>query len=209
MIPTYREPQNIYVTSLEAFALMQTLNAEILASRSATLVLEKWCRGPVVAERIENAAKALSPELKRHLHLEAGEEMKYRRVRLRCGSRVLSEADNWYVPGRLTAEMNRLLETTGTPFGKTVQPLEPYRRTLAMRLLWSPFAGCPLAIPDSLFEHRAVLYTRDHLPFSLVNETYTRQSIMPRRQPARECVSAGPALGAGSAPWSPNPGTYR
>jgi hypothetical protein len=31
------------VSRLEALALIETLNAEILASRSATLTLEKWC----------------------------------------------------------------------------------------------------------------------------------------------------------------------
>lgn len=33
-----------FVARLEALALIQTLNAEILASRSATLTLENWCR---------------------------------------------------------------------------------------------------------------------------------------------------------------------
>src|SRR5258708_10417388 len=32
-----------FLSRLEALALVQTLNAEILASRSATLTLEKWC----------------------------------------------------------------------------------------------------------------------------------------------------------------------
>jgi hypothetical protein len=32
-----------FLTRLEAVALVQTLNAEILASRSATLTLERWC----------------------------------------------------------------------------------------------------------------------------------------------------------------------
>ena len=32
-----------FLTRLEAVALVQTLNGEILASRSATLTLEKWC----------------------------------------------------------------------------------------------------------------------------------------------------------------------
>ena len=32
-----------FLTRLEGLALVQTLNGEILASRSATLTLEKWC----------------------------------------------------------------------------------------------------------------------------------------------------------------------
>jgi hypothetical protein len=92
-------------------------------------------------------------------------------------------------------EMNRLLETTDTPFGRAVQPLGPYRRTLEVRMLWAPLpdgwerqpresgaaaaatvAG-PLTIPDALFEHRAVLYTRDHTPFSEVHEVYQRELL--------------------------------
>src|SRR5690349_12449727 len=33
-----------FLTRLETVALMQTLNAELLASRSATLTLERWCK---------------------------------------------------------------------------------------------------------------------------------------------------------------------
>jgi hypothetical protein len=100
---------------------------------------------------------------------------------------VLSAAENWYVPDRLTAEMNRLLETTTTPFGRAVEPLQPYRRTFAVTLLWTPLpdgwerapslpapTGGALAIPDALFEHRAVLYTGDHKPFAEVREIYQR-----------------------------------
>jgi hypothetical protein len=54
-------------------------------------------------------------------------------VQLWCGDRLLSEADNWYVPSRLTPAMNTALETTDTPFGKAVQELKPYRRTFPLR----------------------------------------------------------------------------
>jgi len=37
-------PLDDFLTRLEAVALMQTLNAELLASRSATLTLERWCK---------------------------------------------------------------------------------------------------------------------------------------------------------------------
>src|SRR5271165_5985439 len=37
------EGPNTFVSRIEALALMQTLRAEILASRSATSILEKWC----------------------------------------------------------------------------------------------------------------------------------------------------------------------
>jgi len=185
-----------FVTRLSAFALMERLNAEILGSRSATLTLESWCRDhamaaePRIAARlIAGVDKAADAEQRQRLQV-TDEHVTYRKVELRCGSHVLSEAENWYVPSRLTAEMNRLLETTDTPFGRAVQRLEPFRQTFEVRLLWSPLPDgweresnarppCattgPLTIPAALFEHRAVLYTREHRPFSEVHEVYQRQ----------------------------------
>jgi chorismate-pyruvate lyase len=133
---------------------------------------------------VKGATKAPTEEQRQRLQVTPQDEVKYRRVRLRCGSRVLSKADNWYVPSRLTPEMNRLLETTDTPFGRAVQPLEPYRQTFAVTVLWSPLpegpstgANSTLSIPDGLFEHRAVLYNREHKPFSEVDEVYRRQLL--------------------------------
>ncbi len=188
-----------FVSRLEALALMQSLNVEILSSSSATLSLEKWCRDhrlaeepKIVARLIRGVDKAPTAEQRRRLQITGREPVKYRRVQLRCGNQVLSEAENWYVPSRLTAEMNRLLETTDTPFGKAIQPLEPYRQNLAVKILWSPLPDGwardssrrstdvttdALAIPDALFEHRAILYTRKHKPFSEVHEVYQRQIL--------------------------------
>jgi chorismate-pyruvate lyase len=186
---------------LEALALMQTLNARILGSRSATASLEAWCGArhlapepKVTARLIPGAAKAPTAEQLQRLQVASADEVKYRRVQLVCGGHVLSEADNWYVPGRLTPEMNRLLETTDTPFGRAVQALEPYRQTFSARLLWVPLpegwegrlagevcegAEGPVAVPAYLFEHRAVLYTGDRRPFSEVGERYTREILAP------------------------------
>jgi len=118
--------------------------------------------------------------------------VKYRSVQLACGEHVLSEADNWYVPGRLSDETNRALETTEAPFGKAIAPLQPFRRTIEMKMRWSPLpdgwevsaaAAAPakangaLAIPHDLFEHTAVVYARDQRPVSEVHETYTREIL--------------------------------
>ncbi|MFL5383996.1 MAG: hypothetical protein ACJ8GN_15855 [Longimicrobiaceae bacterium] len=182
------------LTRTQALALVQGLNAEILASRSATAALEKWCgdqalaREPrVVAEVVAGEPRAPTPEQRQRLRADSGEVVRYRRVRLRCGGHVLSEAENWYLPGRLTPEMNRALETGDTPFGRVVAPLEPRRQTFAARLLWSPLpegwersrrsvppclSHGPLAIPGALFEHRALLLGRDDRPIAEVHEVY-------------------------------------
>ena len=187
-----------FLARVEALALLQTLNAEILASRSATASLEHWCRdhqsvadARIVAQVLPDAARAPDASQRERLEISERDQVRYRKVQLRCGSRVLSEAENWYLPGRLTPEMNRLLDTTGTPFGRAVESLEPYRRTFAVTLLWTPLAdgweresaslpagtGGALAIPEALFEHRAVLYTREHKPFAEVREVYQRQIL--------------------------------
>jgi len=196
---------NTFTARLEALAMIQTLNAEILGSRSATLTLENWCRSHRLAEEprilarpVTGVSKIATAEQRQRLEVTKYEEVKYRRVQLQCGTQVLSEADNWYVPSRLTPEMNRLLETTDTPFGRAIESLEPYRRTFSVTLLWAPLPddweresatiregkNGALAIPAALFEHRAVLYTRDHKPFSEVSEVYQRQILaFPPRSP--------------------------
>jgi hypothetical protein len=197
-----------YEARLQALALIQTLNAAILSSRSATATLEGWCRDhkladtpSIVADVVRGAPTLATSEQRQRLQVSEQEPITYRRVRLRCGTRILSEAENWYVPARLTAEMNRVLEATDTPFGRAVAALEPYRQTFGATLLWSPLpqgwetqhaarvpdaADRSLAIPDALFAHRAILYTRDHTPFAEVSEVYQRQLLAfppPRRLP--------------------------
>jgi hypothetical protein len=187
-----------FESRLQALALIQTLNSDILASRSATASLERWCRDhrlaedpSIVAAPSRGAGQPATVEQRQRLQIAEHERVAFRHVRLRCGQRTLSEADNWYVPSRLTAEMNRLLDTTDAPFGPVVQALEPYRRTLAATLLWAPLpagwergstplpatTASALAIPDALFEHRAVLYTREGMPFAEVDEIYQRDLL--------------------------------
>ena len=188
---------NSFSGRLEALALLETLNADLLAHDSATLTLERWCGdhiladpARIVAERVSGADKPASAEVRAALDVKPDEPVSYRRVRLKCGDHVLSEADNWYVPARLTPEMNHVLETTDTPFGKAVAALHFRRHTLSANLLWRPLpkgwdmgtapasdeAGA-LKIPDHVLEHRAVLSTPDGAPFSEVVETYTSEVL--------------------------------
>ncbi|MBL1255271.1 hypothetical protein [Methylocystis sp. Sn-Cys] len=182
-----------FLSRVEVLALIQTLNASLLASRSATMTLERWCADhkmalepKIVATRVSGADKPPSDETRQRLRVDLSEPVKYRRVQLSCGAHVLSDADNWYVPGRLSQDMNRTLETTDTPFGKAVAPLQPFRRTIDMKMRWSPLPeGWELApqsaqseegalpLPRDIFEHTAVLYGQDQKPFSEVHETYT------------------------------------
>jgi len=202
--PSATEEADSPFTRLEALALIETLNAELLASKSATTTLETWCSDhhmaeapKIVAKRAAEVEKPASAETRRRLSVSETERVKYRRVQLVCGAHVLSEADNWYVPGRLTEEMNRLLEETETPFGKVVAALHPFRRNFETKLLWSPLlsgwevgaragedAPAPPA-PHALIEHRALLYGEDQRPFSEVDETYTSGVLEFTRAAAR------------------------
>jgi hypothetical protein len=151
----------------------------------------------IVAERVADVERPVSPEQRRELDVTATEPVRYRRVKLHCGTTVLSEADNWYVPGRLTPEMNKLLDTTDMPFGKVVRALHFQRHTLSAKLLWMPLPeGWEMSarsikneadfppMPEKLLEHRAVLTLPDGTPFSEVVETYTANVLsFPSPQP--------------------------
>jgi len=184
---------NDVASRTQALALLETLNADLLSHPSATLTLERWCGdhglapdAKIVAHRVKGDDKPLAADDRAALGIGADEPVRYRRVQLACGNVVLSEADNWYVPARLTAEMNQILDTTDQPFGKVVQPLHFRRQTISADLLWSPLpkgwemdAPLPAAgkgalpIPHDVLRHRAVLFNEANQPFSLVVETYT------------------------------------
>jgi hypothetical protein len=178
-----------YVARVEALALLQTFNADLLSHASATLTLERWCADhhlanppQILARQIRGVAKPIPDDLRTRLAIDAAEPIAYRHVQLACGDRVLSEADNWYVPSRLTPNMNHQLETTDEPFGKVVKPLGFQRRTISAELLWQPLpngwemstprANSALVFPPEVLRHEAILYTSAQVPFSAVIETY-------------------------------------
>jgi len=186
-----------YQARLEILALIETLNADLLASRSATDTLADWCGAhhmaskPKITARLErDVQKPLTPAQRQDLDIGPMEPVVYRRVELACGEHILSQADNWYVPSRLTAAMNQALLSSDTPFGWIVRPLHPRRQTIAVISLWHPLAAGwemqpppasdpahPLAIPPVLFEHRAIVYGQDGRPISEVDESYRAELL--------------------------------
>lgn len=151
------------------------LKAEILSSSSATQTLTAYCARlrladpPVIrAVRDRGADRKADAAMRRLLEIGVREPVRYRRVRLACGSHVLSDADNWYVPARLTAEMNRKLDGSDTPFGTVVKPLHFQRRTLRTALLHDR---------GHVLQVTALLVDGAGKPFSLVQESYSRELI--------------------------------
>ena len=200
LVPTDDRPRfwpNDFIARVQALALLQTLNAELLSHDSATVTLERWCRDhhlasppKIVVQRVPGVNKAATEQQRRELRVTETDPVRYRRVKLLCGTTVLAEADNWYVPGRLTPEMNRVLDTTDRPFGRVVQPLHFQRRTISAKVLWpllpqgwemSPSTSLEgageLLVPPRVLEHRAVLTLPDGIPISEVVETYTGDVI--------------------------------
>ena len=182
-----------FVRRLEALAVLQTLRAELLGHDSSTAVLQAWCEahGPpglrIVAEHDPKAGQAPSEAARKALDLQPGQAVGYRRVKLACGKTVLSEADNWYLPSRLTPDMNHTLDTSDAPFGAVVRSLNFRRRFLSAELLWKPLPdGWEKAAPDArpmgpipahVLRDTAVLATPDGKPFSFVAETYTAAAL--------------------------------
>jgi chorismate-pyruvate lyase len=150
---------------------LRRLKTELLASPSATQTLTAYCtrlhladppairalRDPGMDRKADGRVRGL-------LQVGSGEPVRYRRVRLSCGDQVLSDADNWYVPGRLTAEMNSTLDGSDTPFGMVVKALDFQRRTLGTESLHDG---------RHVLRVTALLVNRDGLPFSLVQENYS------------------------------------
>ena len=186
-----------FLARVSALASMETLNADLLAGRSATRTLEAWCADHAMAadprlraERVASPDKPLDEGQRVRLAIGPEEPVRYRHVRLACGTHVLSDADNWYVPSRLTPAMNATLDTTDTSFGTVVAPLDVTRETFAARTLWAvlppgwdmdaPVADHPeraLDVAPVLFEHRAILFDAHHVPFSEVDEHYTNEIL--------------------------------
>ncbi len=168
----------------DARSAIERLRSDLRDNRSATRTLEAWCRthhlgDPPVVRALVKSKTTVSSDSAEYATLGVGasETVRLRHVLLTCGACILSEARNWYVPARLTAEMNQRLDATDLPFGKVVACLDFERHTLASTLLWRPQSLCE--VPEHLFENRAILTQGpDRLPFAVLVETY-RRGVLP------------------------------
>ena len=162
----------------DASALLDAFNARLLAGPTATGVLNQWCTehgvtDKVRAERVAGGLHFASAEQRARLKVGPDEPLGYRRVRLSCGGHVLSEAENWYVPSRLTPEINALLDGGDTPFGAAIAPLRPSRKNLAAERLWQGTG----TVPDDVLRHRALVFDGTGRPLAEVVETYKRTAL--------------------------------
>lgn len=153
--------------------------ANLAAHASATAALQKWCDqrgiapGASIAVEFVQGADAEPPAgLRATLGVGPDEPLGYRHVKLACGAQVLSQAHNWYVPSRLTPEMNRQLGESKVPFGRVAASLNFTREPIASTRRGDP--GCPAG---AISTHRALLRLPDGSPLALVVECYTEANL--------------------------------
>ena len=158
---------------------LAAFEADLLGGGIVTRVLEVWSGGRVHAEVAADVADA-SPETRERLGVEADTPLGFRRVQLMRGDVVLSRADNWFVPERLTVEMREALTDSDTPFGVVIARLEPTRETLS----------CERLAGDPMVRVQALVRAGDGTPVAEVMETYAR-AVLNWRAPARAGVQGG------------------
>lgn len=165
--------------AIQPAAPVEGLERMLASHDSATAALEQWCQqqglanpARVVAQQMPGQLVGEPADLRALLDVNAGEVLGSRHVHLTCGGRLLSQAQNWYVPARLTAEMNAALASTATPFGKVAAPLGFRRELIETRRGAGP--DCPAG--TVLFQ-RAILRLPDGRPLAHVLECYAASAL--------------------------------
>lgn len=203
-------------------AAIAALSTELRTQNSATAVLDAACVAAAARRCSPSLPKPVHPTLpiihtpriaaykvprapppdlemqaRNLLRAPLDEPLAYRRVRLACEQRVLSDAHNWYRPSALTASMRKQLATTTTPFGHVVLPLRYTRTHCADRTIWPPTLppddadernsdeiveplgqDAPPVSQPFVLEHCATLTAKDaSLPFCAVIERYTSDAL--------------------------------
>lgn len=158
---------------------IDAFEANLAAHASATKALSQWCKargidpdGQITVQFVPGADAASPADLRETLGVSADEPLGYRHVKLVCGTAVLSEAHNWFVPARLTPDMNRQLATSDVPFGRVADSLSFTREPIASARRGDP--GCPAG---AISTHRALLRLPAGEPLALVVECYSEENL--------------------------------
>lgn len=171
-------------------ALIWALNTRLTAGATATETLLAWCddhglsQGPITVKIGQQFAPSVVPDdVLSALELDLGEAIHYRQVQLMRGALQLAAAENWFVPQRLSADMNDTLIGSDDPFGRVVAPLQPSRRTLAAYLQ---------PRPDIILDQVAGILSETGTALAYVKESYFADLVSfastpsPLRRPINE-----------------------
>jgi hypothetical protein len=160
---------------------LRSFESALAAQPSASAALTSWCAtqaiadpATITAERVDLPFPGSTAAIRQLLAVTDAEDVTHRTVDLKCGGTTLSVAYNWYVPSRLTPEMNAALASGNMPFGTVIAPLQFTRQTLAR--VRGAMNGCPKA---SVLSHLALLKLPDGRAISVVIECYTRANLQP------------------------------
>mgnify|MGYP001546212015 FL=1 len=163
---------------------LDRFDAALRSADSATTVLSAWMAEPPggapasLVVRLRPASAGPFPTgLRERLEVSHDAEIRLRRVWLVLDGRILSEAENWYIPARLTDGMREALTASQVPFGAIVRPLRPTRETIAVARLWAPVENALLRPPSRVLHHRALMRTATGEPICEVSEFYTRNVL--------------------------------
>lgn len=163
-------------------ATLDAFEAKLAQHDSATVALGEWCAARQIAspaqitasDRRQVSSNDPPAKMRRLLDIGSRDRFIMRHVHLDCGGKTLSIAWNWYVPGRLTPEMNAALETTNAPFGRVASPLR-FRREV-IDTVKGPADNCPAA---TISTHLARLVLPDGKPLAYLVECYTAANLAP------------------------------
>lgn len=122
--------------------LVERFLSHLATHATASRALDTWCRArfpdegdfPVRVRVLTD--RPLAPAKAAHfgpVAADPGEELRYRRVEIRRGARLLSCASNLYLPGRLPAGAASELLSGERPFGLILEAQGPVRRILGLR----------------------------------------------------------------------------
>lgn len=157
----------------------------LLESDSASAVLADWAgsdrphgHAPLTARKLQGPDRPTTADLRARLDVEEREPIHHRRVCLVATGRVMSVAENWYVPARLSAAMLTELTQGATPFGKVIAELEPRRKTLSIeQLVQMEEIAEGTRPPRWLLLVNALVIDKYGQPLCEVSEAYSRNIL--------------------------------
>jgi len=182
---------------LEATALLQSLNVELLTSDSEQQTLGRWCSShglvsnpQISIERVLDAEERPTEAQRKMLATSAKEPIRHRKVQVLCGATVLLEADDWYLPSRVSAQVNALIESTALPF-ETAQIGHFRRRIVSATILWPQLpelwglgteesateSQAMRPPPARVLTHHVLVTLPDGTPFGEAKENYMRSVL--------------------------------
>jgi len=179
-------PDSAYAGAMETpSSRLDRFQSLLLESHSASAVLADWILGAdeaahrLAARKLQSQECPATADQRARLAVTEPKALHHRRVCLVAAGRVLSVADNWYVPARLSSDMLARFIHGVTPFGAAIVELGPRRKTLSVeRIAHLEELVEGERPPAWLLKVRALVIDRHDRPLCEVSETYSRNILL-------------------------------